>query len=111
MQAYVEEITMQLVPDDDPDLSWLKQPGATNEDHERIEEYGHTWHMVGVQAVAEIMIPHGDDVRITQTITSPGIWNVESDAGEHLEEIFEDEKAVLFDMLKTLNVAVLDETV
>lgn len=60
------------------------------------------WEYIGVRAVAKIEVPNGRDWIVTR-IKSPGLWGIESDAGEdYLAEVFEDEKATLLEMLESL---------
>lgn len=60
------------------------------------------WEYIGVRAVADIKVPYGRDW-ITTRIKSPGLWGIESDAGaDYLAEVFEEEKATLFEMLASL---------
>lgn len=59
-------------------------PDSVEQDYHRMEAYNRgDWHMVGIRAVAEIVV---NDVR--QTITSGGLWGIESDSDkEHLAEV------------------------
>lgn len=65
------------------------------------------WQYVAVTARAEISIPTVQGSFITFTIDSPGAWGVESDSGEYLDNVFEDEKADLLSNLKTLAAHIL----
>ena len=57
---------------------------------------------VGVIARASLKIPYGADW-ITSSIDSPGLWGIEADASEdYLEEVFQEERATLLDMLESL---------
>lgn len=94
------DIVMDVVDDEDPDLSWLEQSDADMGDGfeaeatARLQAYGNDeWRMVGVRAVMVSV----DGERIA---TSPGLWNVESDSSpEYLAQIFEEEKSQLFHSL------------
>jgi hypothetical protein len=87
--------------DDSPDLSWLDQKDSEMGDGfesfalRRKEAYDRgDWHMIGVQARVEIA---------GHVFESPGLWGIESDAGEsYLCEAFEEEKAELLDTLREL---------
>ena len=95
-----------IEPDTNPDLSFLEQDYADlpeelraiykAQDKMRLEEYEEgAWEMVGVRAKATIAINHGHSIT-TYTLTSPGVWGVESDSGEeHLREMYETECDVL----------------
>lgn len=82
------DIVMDLVVDEDADLSWLEQDCFNDVDaygRDRIASYGDEWHMIGVRAVA--VGPNGQRVA-----TSAGLWGVESDSGDdYLASIFADE--------------------
>lgn len=65
------------------------------------------WEFVGVIARADIAVPIGQGCFTSFTIDSAGLWGVESDAGDYLDEVFEQEKAELLSNLKTLAAHVL----
>jgi len=100
------EITLVREYDSDPDLSWLiteceltpdlriisscrysdetiLEYGEEQvlewiaEDHAQYRTYGDSWHMVGVRAVAEVVV-RGAII----TVQTPGIWGIESDSDE-----------------------------
>ena len=93
----------QLVPDDCPDTSYLEQEGF----EDRLAEYRRgEFDYVGVRAAVELPIPFGKD-RILTRIESPGLWGIESDSGEdYLDSVFQEESAILTDMLAELGVRV-----
>lgn len=65
------KIRVLVVPDTDPDTSYLEQEGF----EERLAQYQNgDFYFVGVRAEAEVEIDG-----TTQTIVSPGLWGVESD--------------------------------
>ena len=114
MTKEIESISCQQIFDVDGvdvdwDISWLQQYDINSKDSEerkyalqdkkRLEAYyNNEWHFVGVQAVAEIRI-NG----ISQTISSGGLWGIESDSSdEYFDEIFEEEKEQLKDVLLQL---------
>lgn len=108
MAKHIISIERQLIPDSEPDLSWLEQgyndvpePDRTRyreEDAERLANYGRTWAMVGLRAVALVEI-NG----IRQTIESAGLWGIEddSDAG-HFDDVYAEELDTLGAMLHEL---------
>ncbi len=53
-------------------------------DYERMEAYNASeWSFIGIRAVAHIVIRHpSSDLWISQTITSGGLWGIESDSDE-----------------------------
>ncbi len=93
----------QLVPDDCPDTSYLEQEGF----EDRLEQYRRgDFYYIGVRAAVEVPIPYGKD-RILTRIASPGLWGIESDSGEdYFQSVFEEEIAILADMLTELGVNV-----
>ena len=92
----------QIIPDDCPDTSYLEQEGF----EDRLEEFRQgAFDFIGVRAVVEVPIPYGKD-RILTRIESPGLWGIESDSGEdYLQSVFEEESAILADMLTELGVS------
>lgn len=64
------------------------------------------WNYVGVIARAHISLPIGQGNSRLFTIDSAGLWGIESDAGDYLSSVFEDEKAQLLSELKALGKAI-----
>ena len=60
------------------------------------------WEYVGVIARAHISVPIGGGSFTTYRIDSPGLWGIESDAGDYLDDVFAEEKAQLLDNLAAL---------
>jgi len=102
----VREVEIVIEPDENPDLSHLGEfsrtpregaikqsqrpgmytyfnpcnPERGQEDYKRMKAYERDeWHMVGVFAKATIEV-HTKDGDILQTITSGGLWGIESDS-------------------------------
>lgn len=91
-------IHVLVLPDEDPDVSFLDQEGF--EDRKEAF-YREAFTFVGVRAEAEIVVDG-----IVQTITSGGLWGVESDAGdEYIKSVAQEEYTDLRKILKTLGVA------
>lgn len=109
MTKEIESILCQQTFDDDGDISYLQQYDINSknpderqnakQDKKRLEAYyNNEWHFVGVQAVAEIRIDG-----LLQTISSSGLWGIESDSDdEYFDEVFEEEKEQLKDVLLQL---------
>ena len=109
MTKEIESISCQQIFDVDGDISWLQQYDINSKDSEerkyalqdkkRLEAYyNDEWYFIGIQAVAEIRI-NG----ISQTISSGGLYGIESDSGdEYLDEVFEEQKEELKDNLLEL---------
>jgi hypothetical protein len=66
------------------------------------------WYYCGVIAECEILIPIGNNSFRVMTLSSAGLWGIESDAGDYLDEVFEEEKDSLFEQIKTLGKAIAD---
>jgi hypothetical protein len=109
MTKEIESISCQQIFDVDGDISWLQQYDINSKDSEerkyalqdkkRLEAYyNDEWYFIGIQAVAEIRI-NG----ISQTISSGGLYGIESDSGnEYFDEVFEEQKEELKDNLLEL---------
>lgn len=109
MTKEIESILCQQIFDDDGDISYLQQYDINSknpderqnakQDKKRLEAYyNNEWHFVGVQAVAEIRIDG-----LLQIISSAGLWGIESDSSdEYFDEVFEEEKEQLKDVLLQL---------
>jgi len=96
-------------PDDCPDLSWLVDESrytdesaadrrkAEQQDQDRLDAYNRgDWSMIGLQCQATIYIPAGGSSFAVYTLTSPGVWGVESDAAaDYHGEILADERSTL----------------
>lgn len=71
------------------------------QDFKRMEAYENgNWCCIGISAVANVSIELGKDTRKLDTLTSGGLWGIESDAGEeHLEEIRQEQLSELHTVL------------
>lgn len=121
MSTSIISIERQIVPEPEPDTSWLEDTSRYDgvsesdrtkyeqQDRERLAAYIRgDWYMVGVRAVAEIAITTGEGV-IAQRITSPGIWNTESDSDEaHFAELYQGELETLAEILIELGFGTSD---
>lgn len=110
-------LRLVVAHDNDVDLSYLTQyENATSaeereyneRDKERIAAYNNgNWWCVGIQAVAQIAIPTGDNTSTLQLIKSGGLWGIESDSEkEYMETTAKDEADELKKLLVALNVDV-----
>jgi hypothetical protein len=73
------------------------------------------WEYIGVVAVARVWIPIGNGSYCFHDFRSAGIWGIESDCKDYVEEQFAEQKAELSDQLKVLGAAlasgdILDQT-
>ena len=91
--------------DEYPDVSWLDDDAG----RERLDAFREgTWHLIGIQASANFLIPLGGQF-VTQTVTSPGLWGIESDPDEaYLDQVFAEECASLAAMLGAIGVTVTE---
>ena len=91
--------------DESPDTSWLDDASG----RERLVAFREgTWHLIGIQASATVLIPLGGHF-VTQTVTSPGLFGIESDSDEdYLDQVFADECASLAAMLSAIGVTVTE---
>ena len=89
------EVRREVVPDQAPDVSYLTAG-------ERLRAYNAgEWGMVGVRAVAEI-----EAAEMLETITSAGLWNIESDSDEnYFRDVYREELEQLCRMLYELGFA------
>lgn len=81
----------------------LARYGWAFADWQRVEALsrGH-WHYLGIIAESTITVPLGGGHSISQRIGSGGLWGVESDSGEYIREIEQEElgdlKRILLEM-------------
>lgn len=95
---------------EDADRDWQQVLGYIKEDEKRMDDYGRTWYVFGIRAIAVLHFPEErTEDMIIQRISSPGLLGIESDSEE---EYFKDEEmcqiAILLDMLAQMNVNVPD---
>ena len=86
----------EQVPDNDTDTSYLKG--------ERLAQYRRSdFGFCGVRAVAEIEFQSSDGWVIVGRLESPGVWGIEDERSrDYLAAVFEDEKAVLLELIASL---------
>lgn len=109
MSKRIESIEREILPDLNPDLSWLDQTdeqmgeGFEARAAERKATYGEPggWQMIGVRAKAEIVVND-----ICECVTSAGLWGIEDDSDEsHIANVYVEELRQLCDMLRELGFA------
>lgn len=98
-------VTIKRIIDSSPDTSYLGEYSNT-QDYERMESLNAgNWCYIGIRAEAKVSVYHPQEVRGTaiQTITSGGLWGIESDSEEpYLESVEKEELADLRAQLKAL---------
>ena len=94
----LREIRVRVMHDEDPDPSYLDQ----DEFEDRKEEFERgDFSFVGVRAEADVVIEG-----VVQTLTSAGLWGIESDSGEeYIEDTALEEYDGLRDILKAVGVS------
>lgn len=90
-------VTIRELPDETPDTSYLDQ----DEFEDRKAEYENgDFGFIGIRAEAEVQLEANGAI---QTLTSGGLWGIESDSGrEYLNEVAQEELA---DLKSTLRAA------
>lgn len=96
--AELRTIRVVVEPDLDPDVTFLREKGL--EERRASFEQGE-FGFVGTYIEADVIIEGTE-----QTLTSPGMWGVESDLSEEeLDQIVDEEWRALRPVLKTIGVA------
>jgi len=80
-------------------------------DKERLEAFNRdAWNMIGIRAIATIHIPINYNSTNLQTISSGGLWGIESDSDEkYLKDIGKEQVEELKGYLRTLCVENVDD--
>lgn len=116
MKLKIDRAYSEVVLDEDPDTSWLDQTpkelgsleaAVANRRRKLALERG-DFHFVGVRAVVETTYEteQGGWIRGPK-ITTPGLWNIESDSSlEYLVEVAAEEADQLDEMLEAHGVSV-----
>lgn len=74
-------------------LNGLNVERYVQQDFSRMESLNRgDWHYIGIIAKAEVWNP---ETKVTQVVRSGGLWGVESDSGDYLNDIANDELANL----------------
>jgi hypothetical protein len=88
-----------------------EKPGSKNyqkygmDDYRRMEGLARgDWCFYGIMAEAEVSYPVGQGSRRLETLTSGGLWGVESDSGDYLRQVADEELADLSLHLETFGV-------
>jgi hypothetical protein len=105
MKATIERSWIEVLPDPEPDASYLYQAEPDFSDRRAEYEAG-SFAFVGVRACAEVRFETDAGGWITgPTVTSAGLWSVESDSGEdYFRDVGRDESADLMEMLTALGI-------
>ena len=77
--------------DDSPDVSYLEQECFNDEEGRARLAAFHAgdWGMIGIRAKATIVVRHSNGNSTSYTLTSAGLWGIESDSPEsYLADIY-----------------------
>jgi hypothetical protein len=99
----VRAIRVRVLHDEDPDTSYFDSgdPEYKDQDEERRQAYENgDFSFVGVRAEAEVVVEG-----VIQTITSGGLWGIESDSGEYVKDVALEEYDNLREILKAIGVS------
>lgn len=78
-QASIDRIYVEVLDDPNHDASWLEQEGW----EDRLAAYrSGEFGFVGVRLAADVVLRREGRVDETITITTPGLWSIESDSGD-----------------------------
>lgn len=100
----IHKVVIKRMVDTDPDASYLEQEGFEH----RLEQYKQgMFDYMGVRADAEIWVPtyaqFNKGASILQSITSGGLWGIESDSdSSYIAEIEQEQLAELREQLHAL---------
>ena len=79
-------------------------PEYLEQDYERAEAYNRgEWYMFGIIAKVEVSYER-DDYKRLETLSSGGLWGIESDSGTYIREAAKQQLAELEEHLKRFNV-------
>ena len=99
----VQEIRVRVMHDEDPDTSFFDSgdPEYKDQDEDRREQYERgDFSFVGVRAETDV-----DIQGVLQTLTSGGLWGVESDGKVYIEEVAAEEYNDLRKILISIGVS------
>ena len=65
------------------------------------------WYYCGVVCRATVHVPIGGNSFTVYTIDSAGLWGIESDAGDYLDEVYREEESNLRSQLRDMGAAFL----
>jgi hypothetical protein len=100
------EMVIEHDPESRPTDYLFQDPQYRQEDEGRLAAWRNDdWHFVAIRAKATLKFPCGanPDCWITSKLLSPGLWGIESDSGgAYFQEVYQEERAILIDMLDSL---------
>lgn len=98
-------------PYSSPNEYLFQDAGFREADQARMDAWlAGEWELIGIRARATVYVPAEGVSFAVYEMESPGVWGVESDAGEELlSELFEEEKAQVIDAIRAMGAAVGEE--
>jgi hypothetical protein len=115
----VDSVKIKWLHDSDPDLSWLDQYEDSQDpeekeyykrDQERKASYGNQWEMLGCVAEAQVSRPIGQGSRRLETLTSGGLWGIESDSDrDYMKQVEHEQLSDLAEHLNAFGIEVTAE--
>lgn len=95
----LKKVVIEVVEDDNPDLSYLQQEyeGISDDGNERykaetaarLESYLEDWHMVGVRATAILYHTYNQKTATVHRVTTAGAYGYEVEYTENTSELLE----------------------
>lgn len=108
-----EEIERDEQPDHHSEPELCGEPAYEKQDRARIKSWKRgEWNFLGIRARVQFYIPHpyGPHSASVHALTTPGLWGIESDSGdEYLDEVYEEQKADLIELLHRCGIRPADE--
>lgn len=83
---------------------WTEKWEHVEQNYERMESYGAGWLCLGLRAVADLTVHLDNGKTLTTSVESGGIWGVESDSDEAIEQWSKEEFAEVRSELEELGV-------
>lgn len=120
-RPFIKNIGVKTIEDNDIDISYLQQDyndvedikereRYIQEDKDRLEKlYNGYWSFIGIRAFAIVYIPIHNNSFNMQTISSSGLWGIESDSDkDYIESIKHGQIDELKGYLKLFNIDIPD---
>jgi hypothetical protein len=112
MAVKMSDFVRVLEPDQHSEPDWLTMDTGDTEvnaqNAEQLKAFNRgDWHLMGLYVRTEIYVPLGDKTAVAVTLTSPGLWGIESDADAlYLDDVHADECKTLKAICETLGISV-----
>lgn len=116
-RPFITNIEVKTIEDNDYDISYLTQSyddvedinereKYINQDKERLDKFRcGEWYYIGIRAIAIVYIPIHNNSYNMQTITSSGLYGIESDSDkDYIQSVKHKQVDELKEYLKLLNI-------